>query len=313
MIKLKIIMPFISLFSGIVSLFLFLFGKYSISIIFLIIYFILINIILFFESSNILSTLFKSTVSLILFPFYPIIHYYTYKRFNPIYNEMDFEEGRLLETKRISYYAFDLAPFNIILKYGDPEQRKFVVRLVFNSIKEEKIDLIEGIDLIKTAINFDMHPDVVLYATDDALNSLEVFLINKIATLSKNLNSLENLLNYAKYSLYYLKSGFIMPGFENEFIEEVYNNIKNGLEIYSNNSELYLYYLELLEYIGNIEMLENLLESSLQKFLTPEIYEYAILYYIKNKKIKKVQYLISKFLDYNFTPTKDSIKFILGG
>jgi hypothetical protein len=312
MIKLKIIMPFISLFSGIVSLFLFLFGKYSISIIFLIIYFILINIILFFESSNILSTLFKSTVSLILFPFYPIIHYYTYKRFNPIYNEMDFEEGRLLETKRISYYAFDLAPFNIILKYGDPEQRKFVVRLVFNSIKEEKIDLIEGIDLIKTAINFDMHPDVVLYATD-ALNSLEVFLINKIATLSKNLNSLENLLNYAKYSLYYLKSGFIMPGFENEFIEEVYNNIKNGLEIYSNNSELYLYYLELLEYIGNIEMLENLLESSLQKFLTPEIYEYAILYYIKNKKIKKVQYLISKFLDYNFTPTKDSIKFILGG
>ncbi|KAF2955656.1 hypothetical protein [Marinitoga sp. 38H-ov] len=310
--KIFLLLSIISLFFGFASLFLFLFNNYSLSFIFLLLYFIFIYIILFSESRLVTSTLFKSIVSLVLFPFYPIIHYYSYRGFDPIYNEIDFEEGKLLETKKIAYYAFDLAPFNIILKYGDASQRKFVVRLIYNSIKEEKIDLVDGIELIKNAINIDMHPDVVLYATD-ALNSLEKFLINKIAHLSKELNSLENYLYYAKYSIYYLKSGFIMPGFENEFIEEVISNLKKGIEIFQNSSKLYLYYLEILEYIGNNIELEEILNDIINKYQYPEIYEFAILYYIKKKNMKKAQQLISKFLDNNFTPSHESIKFILGG
>ncbi|MBM7558484.1 hypothetical protein [Marinitoga litoralis] len=307
-----LLLSIISLICGIVSLFLFLFRLYSISIIFFILYFIFTYTLLFSETKKLGSTFFKSTVSLILFPFYPIIHYYSIKEFHPLYKEFDFEEGKLLETKRISYYSFDLAPFNIMLKYGDPSQRKFVVRLVFNSTKNEKIDFLEGIEIIRNAIYIDVNPDVVLYASE-ALTSLENLLVKKISYYSKNSDSLEDCVNYAKYSYYYIKSGFLVINKEDLFIKETLKNIEESLKKHYYSSKLLVYYLKILEYTNNYDLINNLLENALENNATPEIYEYAILFYIKNRKPKKVQSLISRFLDYGFSPSEESIKFILGG
>ncbi|MBM7558485.1 hypothetical protein [Marinitoga litoralis] len=305
----------LSIFStifGFVSIILFLINLISWGIIFLVLY-ILFNIIIILKDKK-QKKLFilELFMSILLFPYFPLILFFHIKKIKPLYSPIDFEEGKLDITGNISFSSVDLAPFYIILKYGDPQQRKYVVRLVYNSILENKVDFIDGIELIRNAIKIDSHPDVVLYASD-ALTNLEKYLISSISYYMKNLNSLEDYINFGKYSYYYAKSGFLAGEHEKEILWQALIILRPSIETFPESPDLIFYTFKIMELLNEYAELENMLREKLNTFKHQKILEYAIFYYIKKRKPKVVQELVSLYMDLGFSPENDAIKFILGG
>ncbi|WP_129408823.1 hypothetical protein [Marinitoga lauensis] len=301
-----------ALIFGILSIFLFIFHYNTLGYIALTIYYLISFMFYYLTEKRFFYALTKSFISFILYPFYPLILILQYKKIEPIYKPINYYEHKLVDTSNIAFSSVDLAPFNIILKYGDPNQRKYVVRLVYNSIKEEKIEFIEGINLIRNAIKEDTHPDVILYASD-ALTNLENHLISKISYYMKNLNTLEDYINYAKYSYYYANSGFLAGEHKFEVLWQSSIILRTAVEIFPESPVLIVYTLRILESLNEYEILEEVLNEKINKIRAQELYEYAIMYYIKRRKPKSVQKFVSEFIDLGFSPEHESIKFLLGG
>ncbi|WGS64176.1 hypothetical protein [Marinitoga aeolica] len=302
----------LALILGIIDIFLFIFHHYNLGFIVLAIYYLILFIFNYLSEKKLFTALIKTFLAFILFPFYPLILLLQYKRIEPLYKPINFYEHKLVDTSNIGFSSVDLAPFNIILKYGDPNQRKYVVRLVYNSIKEEKIDFIGGINLIRNAIKEDTHPDVILYASD-ALTNLENHLISKISHYMGNLNTLEDYINYAKYSYYYANSGFLAGEHKFEVLWQSSIILRTAIEMFPESPLLIVYTLRILESLNEYENLEEVLNEKINKIRAQELYEYAIMYYIKRRKPKSVQKLVSEFIDLGFSPEHESIKFLLGG
>ncbi|SHE27401.1 hypothetical protein SAMN02745164_00047 [Marinitoga hydrogenitolerans DSM 16785] len=302
----------ISLISGVLSIFLFVLKRYFFGIILVFVYYLISIFINYDKDESIKFQLAKNLLFFVFFPFFPVIFFFKKVDLKPLYKPIEVSEHKLIETRNIKYLSIDLAPFNTIIKYGDPAQRKYVVRFVFNSIKIEKMDFIEGVNLIRKALSDDLHPDVLLYASD-ALTNLENFLISKISFYSENLNSLENYINYAKYIYYYANSGFLAGEYKNEILMKSYKILKNVINTYPDSPRLIIYTLRILESLKDFRTIEELLNKKIKKFKAQEIFEYAIFYYIKQKKFFIVKELISEYIKLGFKPKNESLKYILGG
>ncbi|GAB6188734.1 hypothetical protein JCM30566_04730 [Marinitoga arctica] len=309
--KLLIILGFIGLFLGFAIIFFLLTYKYIMSVILFLIYFILSFILVYINERRFLYSLQKNLFSLIFFPFFPIIVLFHFSEIKPLYKPFLIQEEKLVNTSSISFNSVDLAPFILIIKYGDAAQRKYVVRLLFNSIKEEKIDFIEGLKLIRTAVSIDSHPDVVLYATD-ALTNLEKFLIEKISYYIENLNEPRDYINYAKYVYYYANSGFLAGEHKKEILWQSAVRLRIAVYFYSENSEILIYNLKILELLEEHEILSNMLDHFLDILKLQSLYEYAIFYYIKTKKTVKVRKLVNEYIMLGFKSNNEALKFILG-
>ncbi|KAF2955655.1 hypothetical protein [Marinitoga sp. 38H-ov] len=306
------ILSFIDFIIGTLSIFFILFNLYIIGYIFILLYLIIFLIITLFEKKELKFIIIKISIAIFLFPYYPLILFFHYRKISPIYNPIDFEEAKLDIHGNISFSSIDLAPFYIILKYGDPKQRKYVIRMLYNSIIQEIIEFVDGIQLIRSAINNDSHPDVVLYASD-ALTNLEKFLVESIYKYMNNLNSLEDYINFGKYSYYYAKSGFLAGEHEREILWQSSIILLPAMDIFPESPDLYYFTFKIMELLGEYDELENILNSVLLKFKHYKILEFAIFYYIKRKNPKKVQNLISLYMELGFSSNNDAIKFMLGG
>ncbi|KLO23357.1 hypothetical protein X275_03235 [Marinitoga sp. 1197] len=310
----KNIFLIISFFSGVCGIFLFIFNYFHYGYAAVSIYTIILLFINYHEyksSFSLKNLLLKTTLFFIIFPFYPLILLFQKRNLSPLYKEIDFSKYNIVNSKSIGFSSVDLAPFNIILKYGDPEQRKYVVRLVYNSIKNDKIDFVEGINLIRSAIKEDSHPDVILYASD-ALTNLENFLIKKISFYMKNLKTLKDYIDYGKYAYFYANSGFLAGEHKQEVLWQSSILLRTAIEIFPDSPKLIVITLKILESLNEFDTLEILLNEKINTIKAQEIYEYAIIYYIKRMKQKTVQKLVSDFIDLGFSAKHKSIKFLLG-
>lgn len=310
--KIYFILSFLAVVFGIVSIIFLIMDFKLYGMITVLLYIAISYFLIYIIEKRIFFSMIKLFIALILYPFYPIILYFRYRNIKPLYKPIDFGEDELIQTKNVNFSSVDLAPFHIILKYGDPAQRKYVVRLIYNSIKSEKIDFIYGIKLLREAIKIDSHPDVVLYASD-ALSNLENFLVEKISYYMNNLNTLEDYINYGKYSYYYANSGFLAGEHKIEVLWQSLIILRASLEVFIDSPKLIITVLKILESLEEYEELENMLEEYLEKFKAQEIYEFSILYYIKRKNQKKVQKVLSEFLELQFSPKEEAIRYMLGG
>jgi hypothetical protein len=311
-IKLLEVLSIIDFLFGIISIILILFNLYMIGYIFILLYLILFITITSFEKRSAKLIIFKLSVAVFLFPYYPLILFFHYKKIKPIYNPIDFKESKLILHGDVSFSSINLAPFNIILKYGDPAQRKYVIRILYTYTVKEIIDFSEGIELIRNSIKNDSHPDVILYASD-ALTNLEKFLVESIYKYMNNLNSLDDYINFGKYSYYYAKSGFLAGEHKKEVLWQAYVILLPAIESFPKSPDLYYYIFKIMELLEEYDELENLLNNVLSKFKHIKIMEFAIFYYIKRKNPKKVQKLISLYMELGFSSNNEAIKFMLGG
>ncbi|OQY10050.1 MAG: hypothetical protein B6I29_02315 [Marinitoga sp. 4572_148] len=308
--KLIYILLILAFSLGVLSIYLFILG-YTEGIIAFSIYYIIVFIFQYIKDKSFLRTLWNGLMGFILFPFYPLVMLLQYRNVKPLYAPIGFEDEKLVDITKADFSSVDLAPFNIVLKYGDPKERKYVVRLVYNSIKEEKIDFIDGINLIRSAIKEDSHPDVVLYASD-ALTNLENYLINKVSYYMDNLNALEDYINYAKYIYIYANSGFLAGEHKMEILWQSYLILRVSIEVFPESPRLIINMLKIVESLEEYEEVENILNEKLENFKAQDLYEYAILFYIKRKEPKVVQQLVSEYINLGFSAKKEAIKFLLG-
>ncbi|AEX86203.1 hypothetical protein XO10_08995 [Marinitoga sp. 1135] len=307
----EIIILILSILSGTLGL-IFIIKNNKYGYLFIAIYFLL-AIIISYSYKKRYSDIFKKLPFFVLFfPFFPFIQYLQNIKIESRYKPVEISEKKEEENERVNFSSVDLAPFMIVLKYGDPEQRKFVVRLVYDAIKNEAIDFSTGIHLLNEAIKIDEHPDVVLYASD-AITNLENFLIEKISYYYENLNTLEDYINFGKFSYYYAKSGFLAGEHKQEILWQSALILRTAVHVFPESPELILYLLKTLELLEEYNELEEVLEDKIKNFKAQKIMEYAIFYYIKRKKPKNVQRLVSDYILLGFKPESEALKFLLGG
>lgn len=299
-----------SLITGFGGGVLLVYKNYILGYSFLALYLLIAFIVLYIKNKNAYDLLFKMVFSILLFPFFPFIYLLQHQKLKTLYEPLEFESGNLREIYHATFSSLDLAPFNTVLKYGEPEQRKFAVRTVYNSVKNENIDFLDGLKLLNSAIKMDENPDVVLYASD-AISNLENFLIEKISYYSENLNSLEDYIEFGKYSYYYANSGFLAEEQKFEILRQSAAALRAAMKIFPESPRLILYLLKTLESLEEFDELENILRDKIENFKAQEILEYAIFYFIKRRKRETVRKLISDFLDSGFTPKSEALKFML--
>lgn len=250
--------------------------------------------------------LFQVILSIFMFPYFPLIQFFILKGQTPHYVPLDFEY-KPIETINPSYKTIDLAPFHVILKYGDKVQKKEAIKLILELTSKEEIDFNEGLKMIYTTISKENDQDVILYATE-ASNYLEKILLRKLYE-SKDKNSVD----YARYSYYYANSPFL----EKEQKIELLNNTKKFLEDfikkYPYNIDALTLLIKILEELEEHEKIEKLLELKLSKIKSRELFEIAILYFLKYRKHSKVKELLTEFNSYKYTFKNESLKILLEG
>lgn len=222
---------------------------------------------------------------------------------SPTYFSEDFEE-KILEISNPDFKSVDLAPFNIILKYGSNSQKKEAIRMIFQLLKTEQIDFLEGINLLYSVIETNSDQDVVLYASE-SINNVENILLEKISE-TKNKK-----IEYAKYSFYYALSPFLTENQKIDILLSIKQILLDNLATYPFNIKTILLLIDVLQYLGEDELIEEIIDEKVEKLNSQTLLEKALLFYIKKKKKEKVKKLLEKFNAYNFTFKNEALKVIL--
>ncbi|MBT1248060.1 MULTISPECIES: hypothetical protein [unclassified Thermosipho (in: thermotogales)] len=242
--------------------------------------------------------------SIIFFPYYPIIKTLLITPKKPKYIPIEFKEKNI-ETFIPNFKSVDLAPFNIIIKHGSVSQKKEAIRLLFELLKKEQIDFLEGLRLLYLVIKVETNQDVILYTTE-AINNIENLLLEKLSKIN-------NKVEYAKYSFYYALSPFLTENQKTDILISTKKTLLQFLEKYPLNIEAILLLLDVLQELGENTLIEKILDEKLKKLKFQPLFEKAILYYLKQRNIKKVKELLNAFYSYNFSFKNEALKILLEG
>jgi len=169
--------------------------------------------------------LFHIFLSIILFPFYPVISFMQEKKILGSYIEEDFENSLELYSFQLKEDTVNAAPFFATLSYGTLEQKRnlpyLLYKLYINNFVEENVVFY----MLNSLMRENPHPDILLAATD-ALTLIETHIIEKLEESLQSSNALENIVNFTIYSLKYIKSGFLFGEQKEEFIKKTLNSSK---------------------------------------------------------------------------------------
>lgn len=256
--------------------------------------------------------LFHIFLSIILFPFYPVISFMQEKKILGSYIEEDFENSLELYSFQLKEDTVNAAPFFATLSYGTLEQKRnlpyLLYKLYINNFVEENVVFY----MLNSLMRENPHPDILLAATD-ALTLIETYIIEKLEESLQSSNALENIVNFTIYSLKYIKSGFLFGEQKEEFIKKTLNMIKDALKKYPKNSILLNAYLTLLLETNQFSEIEKILDNLIDDTTNHKLLDFAVLFYIKLRSFSKLKKALEKIKDFDLSYFSETTKYLLEG
>lgn len=259
------------------------------------------------------NNIFNFLLSVFLFPFYSLIFYFQSKESSINFNKSDYLSDIEFQTYTINKEIINLAPFFATLSYGTLEEKRNLPYLLYKLYLENKVQEDIVFYMINVLMNENHHPDIIL-AASDALTQIEGYLLDKLEESFKKIDSLEGLIDYSTYALKYIKSGFLFGEQKTEFIEKIEKILYEGLESYPKNSTLIICLLSILLEKNEFLKIENILNDYLNnKLYNVPILDFAVLYYIRQRKYKELKVLLQKIENYDLSNFSDTTKYLLEG